>query len=188
VDATPSLYQGHRFPVEIINHCVRLSHQFPLSWRDIEKMMAPRGVIISYETIHPWCRKFGQSYTNGLRRRRARPGTHGISTKRPHQDCGQNPLPMAGVDRAGNVLDIPVTSRRDAKAATRSLPAPRTSRPTSVRLRPPPEQSPDGPEPGDQPPRQSNARTGKQLVQQYPGAGADLTFSHPAIDPDQRAR
>jgi DDE superfamily endonuclease len=74
VDAAPSLYRGHRFPVEIINHCVWLYYRFPLSLRDIEEMMAQRGVIVSYETIHQWCRKFGQSYANGLRRRRARPG------------------------------------------------------------------------------------------------------------------
>jgi putative transposase len=57
--------------VEIINHCVWLYYRFPLSLRDIEEMMAQRGVIVSYETIHQWCRKFGQSYANGLRRRRA---------------------------------------------------------------------------------------------------------------------
>jgi hypothetical protein len=74
VDAAPSLYRGHRFPVEIINHCVWLYYRFPLSLRDIQEMMAQRGVIVSYETIHQWCRKFGQSYANRLRRRRARPG------------------------------------------------------------------------------------------------------------------
>jgi putative transposase len=75
VDATPSsLYRGHRFPVEIISHCVWLYHRFPLSLRDVEQMMAHRGVTVSYETIHQWCRKFGQTYANALRRRRARPG------------------------------------------------------------------------------------------------------------------
>ncbi len=72
VDATSSLYRGHRFPVEIISHCVWLYHRFPLSLRDVQEMMAERGVIVSYESIHQWCRKFGQSFANGLRRRRAR--------------------------------------------------------------------------------------------------------------------
>jgi putative transposase len=63
--------------VEIINHCVWLYYRFPLSLRDIEEMMAQRGVIVSYETIHQWCRKFGQSYANGLRRRRAPLGACG---------------------------------------------------------------------------------------------------------------
>jgi hypothetical protein len=75
VDVTPSsLYRGHRFPVEIISHCVWLYHRFPLSLRDVEEMMAKRGVSVSYDTIHQWCRKFGQTYANGLRRRRPRPG------------------------------------------------------------------------------------------------------------------
>jgi putative transposase len=52
VDATPSsLYKGHRFPVEIISHCVWLYHRFPLSLRDVEQMMAHRGVSVSYDTI-----------------------------------------------------------------------------------------------------------------------------------------
>jgi transposase-like protein len=53
VDATPSsLHKGHRFPVEIISHCVWLYHRFPLSLRDVEQMMAQRGVSVSYNTIH----------------------------------------------------------------------------------------------------------------------------------------
>ena len=71
--------------MEIINHCVWLYYRFPLSLRDIEEMMAQRGVIVSYETIHQWCRKFGQSYANGLRRRRAPLGAwgHPIDKKLP---------------------------------------------------------------------------------------------------------
>ena len=47
VDAAPSSYRGHRFPVEIISHCVWLYHRFPLSLRDVQEMMAERGVIVS---------------------------------------------------------------------------------------------------------------------------------------------
>jgi hypothetical protein len=57
VDATRSLYRGHRFPAEIISHCVWLYHRFPLRLRDVEEMMAERGVCVSYDTIHQWCRK-----------------------------------------------------------------------------------------------------------------------------------
>jgi putative transposase len=74
VDATPLSYRGHRFPVEIIGHCVWLYHRFPLSLRDVQEMMMARGVVLSHETIHQWSRKFGQSFADGLRRRRARPG------------------------------------------------------------------------------------------------------------------
>ncbi len=53
VDATPSpLYKGHRYPVEIISHCVWLYHRFPLSLPEIEELMMARGVLVTYETIH----------------------------------------------------------------------------------------------------------------------------------------
>src|SRR6476619_4301436 len=71
--ATPS-YKGHRYPVEIINHCVWLYFGFPLSFREVEELMLVRGVAVSYETIRRWCAKFGQAYANQLRRRRPRPG------------------------------------------------------------------------------------------------------------------
>jgi hypothetical protein len=62
VDATlSSLYKGHRYPAEIISHCVWLYHRFPLSLREVEEMMMARGVLVTYETIHQWCRKFGSS-------------------------------------------------------------------------------------------------------------------------------
>jgi putative transposase len=66
VDATLSLlHKGHRYPMGIISHCVWLYHRFPLSLREVEEMMLARGVLVTYETIHQWCRKFGQEFTNG---------------------------------------------------------------------------------------------------------------------------
>jgi putative transposase len=67
-------YKGFRFPAEIIGHCVWLYHRFPLSFREIEEMMLARGIVLSHETVRQWCAKFGQTYANSLRRRRARPG------------------------------------------------------------------------------------------------------------------
>ena len=67
-------YKGHRYPVEIINHCVWLYFRFPLSFREVEELMLVRGVVVSYETIRRWCAKFGQAYANQLRRRRPRLG------------------------------------------------------------------------------------------------------------------
>jgi putative transposase len=119
VDATPSSYRGHRFPVEIISHCVWLYHRFPLSLRDVQEMMAQRGVIVSYESIHQWCRKFGQSFANGLRRRRPRPGDKWHLDEVFIKINGKTHYRWRAVDQHGTVLDIPVTSRRDAKAATR---------------------------------------------------------------------
>jgi putative transposase len=67
-------YKNHRFPAGIICHGVWLYYRFCLSYRDVEELLFTRGVMVSYEAIRKWCRKFGQAYANQLRRRRARPG------------------------------------------------------------------------------------------------------------------
>ena len=67
-------YKNHRFPVEIISHAVWPYFRFCLSFRDVEELLLERGVVVTYEAIRKWCRKFGQQYANHLRRRRPRPG------------------------------------------------------------------------------------------------------------------
>jgi hypothetical protein len=67
-------YKHHRFPVEIISHAVWLYFRFSLSYRDVEELMAARGIVLTYETIRQWCQKFGQKYANQVRRRRAQTG------------------------------------------------------------------------------------------------------------------
>ena len=67
-------YKRHRFPPAIIGHAVWLYFRFSLSYRDVEELLAERGVIVNYVKIRQWCRKFGQAYANELRRRRLRPG------------------------------------------------------------------------------------------------------------------
>ena len=74
IPATADLYKRHRFPAEIISHSVWLYYRFSLSYRDVEELMAERGVTLSHEAVRYWCRKFGQTYANRLRRRRPRPG------------------------------------------------------------------------------------------------------------------
>ena len=71
--STPS-YRGHRFPPEIITHAVWLYHRFCLSLRDVEDLLAERGIVVSYETIRQWCRKFGTEYARKLKRRGGRLG------------------------------------------------------------------------------------------------------------------
>ena len=70
----PDPHYRHRFPAEIISHAVWLYHVFSLSLRDVELLLAERGVVVSYETVRRWCKKFGQSFANRLRHRRPRPG------------------------------------------------------------------------------------------------------------------
>jgi putative transposase len=119
VGAEASLYKGFRFPGEIIAHSVWLYHRFALSFRDVSEMMLERGVIVSHETIRQWCAKFGQTYANALRRRRARPGDKWHLDEVFIKINGKTHYLWRAVDQRGDVLDILVTSRRDAKAATR---------------------------------------------------------------------
>src|SRR6516165_2954531 len=115
--ATPNRYKHHRFPGEIISHAVWLYFRFPLSHRDVEELLFVRGVIVSYEAIRKWCRKFGQQYANQLRRQRPRPGDKWhldavfISINKEHHSLWR------AVDQDGNVLDILVQSRRNKHAA-----------------------------------------------------------------------
>ncbi|MGH3570561.1 MAG: IS6 family transposase [Pseudonocardiaceae bacterium] len=115
---TPS-YRGFRFPVEIISHGVWLYYRFPLSFREVQEMMLQRGVVVSHETIRQWWVKFGQTYANGLRRRRPRPGDKWHLDEVFLTINGQRQYLWRAVDQDGTVLDILVTSRRDTRAATR---------------------------------------------------------------------
>ncbi len=82
-------------------------------------MMLQRGIVVSHETIRQWCGKFGQTYANALRRRRARPGDKWHLDEVFIKINGKTHYLWRAVDQHGTVLDILVTSRRDAKAATR---------------------------------------------------------------------
>ena len=73
---TPDLatYPGYRFPAEIISHAVWLYHVFSLSLRDVELILAERGIMVTHESIRHWCLKFGADFARKLRRRRPKPG------------------------------------------------------------------------------------------------------------------
>ena len=60
-------YSRYRFPPAIIQHDVWLYYRFPLSYRDVEDLLAQRGVDVSYETVRRWALKFGQAYARRLR-------------------------------------------------------------------------------------------------------------------------
>jgi putative transposase len=64
----PAPRYRHRFPVAIISHAVWLYHVFSLSLRDVELILAERGIVVSYETVRRWCKKFGASFADHLRR------------------------------------------------------------------------------------------------------------------------
>lgn len=113
------MYKRHRFPPEIIQYAVWLYHRFSLSHRDIEDLLAQRGIEVSYEAIRQWCNKFGPQFSQRLRRK--------------HQGCGdtfyidevfvkiggtQHYLWRA-VDQDGEVVDVFLQKRRDGMAAKR---------------------------------------------------------------------
>ena len=114
-----SLYKGHRFPAEIIGRAVWLYHRFTLSFRDVEDLLAERGIIVSYETIRSWCSKFGPEYARKVRRRQGRLGDIWHVDEAFVKIQGQQFYPWRAVDQDGDVLDILVTRRRNKKAAMR---------------------------------------------------------------------
>ncbi len=116
-----SPYRRHRFPGEIISYCVWLYYRFSLSYRDIEDLMAQRGVRVSYESIRQWCLKFGQTIADELRRRRPRPGDKWHLDEVYLKINGRTHYLWRAVDQEGIVLDIFVQSRRNKQAVIRFL-------------------------------------------------------------------
>jgi putative transposase len=117
--ASAARYKGYRYPVEVIGHAVWLYHRFALSLRDVEELMAARGVVVSYETIRSWCATFAPDYANRLRRRRARPGDKWHLDEVFIRINGTIHYLWRAVDQDGSVLDILVQLRRNAVAATK---------------------------------------------------------------------
>jgi len=112
-------YKGFRFPPEIISHAVWLYFRFSLSFRDVEELLAQRGIVVTYETVRQWCLKFGQMYANELRRRRPRCGDKWHLDEVLLKINGETHYLWRAVDQDGNVLDILVQGRRNKQAAKR---------------------------------------------------------------------
>jgi len=113
----PPDYRGDRFPPEIIAHAVWLYCRFALSYRDVEELLAARGVVVTDESIRRWCRTFGHGYANALRRQRPRPGDKWHLDEVFIRINGQMSYLWRAVDQDGRVLEILVQSRRDTAAA-----------------------------------------------------------------------
>ena len=119
IKTEPSAYHGFRFPAEIIAHAVWLYHCFSLSLRDVETILAQRGIVVSYESIRAWGLRFGRAFANALKRRRPRPGDKWHLDEVFLRIGGKQHYMWRAVDQHGTVLDILVQSRRSAKAAKR---------------------------------------------------------------------
>ncbi len=114
---TPPDYAGYRFPSDVIHRAVWMYLRFTLSYRDIEDLLAERGIEVSYEMIRRWVSAFGPRIARRLRAQR--PPPH----RRWHLDemfvrIGFKPMYLwRAVDAEGEVLEVMVQARRDAAAA-----------------------------------------------------------------------
>jgi putative transposase len=116
-----SSYRRHRYPAEIIGYAVWLYFRFPLSLRMVEEMLAARGILVSYETVRQWARKFGQGYANEIRRRLPAAGDKWHLDEVVITIAGRRYYLWRAVDQHGVVLDILVQSRRNTAAAKRLM-------------------------------------------------------------------
>ena len=117
----PISFKRHRFPADVIRHAVWLYFRFTLSIRDVEELLAQRGVEVSREAVRCWVNKFGPLIAANLRRRRGPP------TGRWHLDemvvkiGGKRMYLWRAVDDEGEVLDVLVQKRRNKEAALKLL-------------------------------------------------------------------
>ena len=117
----PISFKRHRFPPDVIRYAVWLYFRFTLSVRDVEELLAQRGIEVSRETVRCWVIKFGPLIAANLRRRRSPP------TGRWHLDemvvkiSGQRMYLWRAVDDEGEVLDVLVQKRRNKVAALKLL-------------------------------------------------------------------
>ena len=112
-------YSSHRFPAGVISYAVWLYYRFCLSYRDVEELLAQRGITVSHESIRRWCHKFGQSYAKQLKRRFARAGDKWYLDEVRIVINGEVYWLWRAVDQNSRILDILVQKRRNKRAAKR---------------------------------------------------------------------
>src|SRR6516164_8986404 len=114
-------YRRHRFPPPIIQHAIWLYLRFTLSYRDVEDLLAERGLDLSYETVRRWVLKFGPLIARRLRRGRPRPSDRWNLDEMVVRIAGKRMYLRRAVDHEGEVLDMLVQRRRDSRAALRLM-------------------------------------------------------------------
>ena len=114
-----NIYKRHRFPPAIISYAVWLYFRFNLSHRDIEDLLAQRGIIVSYESIRLWCIKFGRRYARRLKRRHQGYGDTFYIDEVFVKINGKQHYLWRAVDQEGEIIDVFLQSRRDGAAAKR---------------------------------------------------------------------
>ena len=101
-----SRYHGQRYPPEIIGHAVWLYYKFGIRLRDVEDLLAERGITVSYETIRRWCTKFGLDYAKRLKRRQGRLGDTWFRDGVFVTINGERQYLWRAVDQDGDVIDL----------------------------------------------------------------------------------
>jgi putative transposase len=114
-------YAGYRFPPEIIRQAIWLYLRFTLSLRDVEDLLAERGIIVSYETVRRWVNHFGPMIAAGLRSRRPKPHTTWHLDEVYLKIDGRMVYLWRAVDAEGEVLDVLVQSKRNKHAALKLM-------------------------------------------------------------------
>jgi len=114
-------YRRHRFPAPIIQHAIWLYLRFTLSYRDVEDLLAERGLDVSYETVRRWVLKFGPGIARRLRRSRPSPSDRWHLDEIVVRIAGKRMYLWRAVDHEGEVLDMLVQRRRDRRAALRLM-------------------------------------------------------------------
>src|SRR5213082_98244 len=114
-------YRRHRFPPVIIQHAVWLYLGFTLSYRDVEELLAERGLDVSYGTVRSWVLKFGPLIARRLRQNRPRPSDRWHLDEMVVRIAGKHMYLWRAVDHEGEVLDMLVQRRRDKHAALRLM-------------------------------------------------------------------
>jgi putative transposase len=114
-------YRRHRFPPGIIQHAMWLYLRFTLSYRDVEDLLAERGLDVSYETVRRWVLKFGPMVACRLRQRRPRPSDRWHLDEMVVRIAGRRMYLWRAVDHEGEILDMLVQRRRDKRAALRLM-------------------------------------------------------------------
>jgi putative transposase len=115
-------YKRHRFPPVVIQHAVWPYFRFTLSFRDVEEMLAQRGIEVSYETVRCWTLKFGPKIAANLRRRKAPASPRWHLDEMVSTIAGERVYIWRAVDDEGEVLDMVVQKQRDTGAALRLMP------------------------------------------------------------------
>src|SRR5882672_7919509 len=114
-------YRRHRFPTVVIQHAVWLYLRFRLSYRDVEELLAERGLDISYESVRSWVLKFEPMIARRLRQVRPRPSDRWHLDEMVVRIAGKRMYLWRAVDHEGEVLDILLQRRRDKRAAVRLM-------------------------------------------------------------------